>query len=285
MHSLVYLRQAPVQKVFLTATLAPIHEKVLAERVGISLARTLVLRSPAARPNHRIQIVYVGKPQTPFTTGVRLASLLLDTWDGHPDTRGIIFFRTIKNMEEFADSCPFTVCTFHGQMSDLQKDEQLNSWLSRKGPSTKWMLSTTALLHGVDYPLLNAVIFVGCPFGLYDFVQGAGRAGRSGQDALIVVLYSSIPHPLPSENQYGCRIEMEKLVTDKKCRRLGVSMVMDGESLPCSRVVGALLCDFCERRLHPIIEEAIKHPQQDTVSHNLINTPPATPTHLEPPPP
>lgn len=268
MNSLVHLRQAPAQKVFLTATLAPLHEQVLAESVGISLAGTLVLRSPTARPNHRIQIVRVNDPQTPLTAGAQLASLLLDTWNWNPDIRGIMFFRSIKDLEECSNSCPFPVHSFHGQMTDRKKEEQVESWLSR-GASSKWMLSTTALMQGLDYPQLDAVIFIGCPFGLYDFVQGAGRAGRSGQEALITVFYSNIPTPFKAENEYNCRQEMEKVITDKSCRRLGVSTVMDGENASCSTLAGAIPCDFCEGCLYPLVEEAIKHQQPPVSSEHI----------------
>ena len=276
MQSLVHLRESPVQKILLTATLTPLHEKVLADRVGISLSGALVLRSPTARLNHRFQIARVSKPQTPLIAGVQLASLLLDSWNEDPDIRGIMFFRTVKKLHEFSDSCPFAFRTFHGKLTDSQKEQELKSWLSRES-SAKWILSTTALLHGVDYHLVNAVVFIECPYGLYDFVQGAGRAGRNGQESLIAVLHSGIPPPLPEESQYGCRLEMEKVVADKACRRLGISAVMDDEKSSCSTLVNALPCDFCQGHLYPLVAEAIKHHQPLPVSSNPLSTTPATP--------
>lgn len=280
MQSLLHLREAAVQKVFLTATLVPFHEKVLADRVGISLARTLVLRSPTARPNHRLQIVRVQKPQTPFTACAQLISLFLDAWNENPSIRGIVFVRSVKKLQEFSDSCAFPIRTFYGHMTEQEKDKHLSSWLSQETPE-KWMISTTALLHGIDYPHVNAVIFLEPPFGLYDFVQGAGRAGRGGQEALVTVLYADVPPPLSGENEHGCRVEMEKVLTSPACRRLNISRVMDGKELPCSKVSNALLCDFCEGRPHPLIIESIGQPSTRAfhlmTPSGTLTTPPATP--------
>jgi hypothetical protein len=260
MGALVHLNEVTVPKIFLTATLVPTHEKVLAKSVGVSLERMLILRSRTARRNHRLQFVKVPPEQsrTPFSVGLQLASLLLKIWDGDQAVRGIIFVRSVSKLEELSDSPPFPVCTYHGQMLDQQKADQLDSWLSDRHPA-KWIISTTALLHGVDYPRVDAVIFLGRPFGVYDFVQGAGRAGRSGQDSLVVVLENGKPQ-WPDNNEYTCRKEMDKIISVPECRRLGLSRVMDGHGLPCSQVPNSLLCDFCEGRLIPLITDAFNAP-------------------------
>ena len=283
MNSLVHLSEVRGQKVILTATLAPQHQTILAEAVGISLTRTIALRLPTARPNHRLQVLRIPVPQTPFTVGVQLASLLLEEWTEEPGVRGIVFVRTLNDLEEFSRTCQFPICTFYGGMLKEQKDRQLKSWFSSEHPA-KWMVSTTALLHGVDYPHVNAVIFLEPPFGLYDFVQGAGRGGRAGQETLVTVLHSGIPPPLPNESPYGCREEMEGILTSPTCRRLGISKVMDGRELQCSQVTNSLLCDFCEGRLHPLITRAIEaaspgHAHKTTGP----STPPLTPQPLPEP--
>jgi hypothetical protein len=166
-------------------------------------------------------------------------------------------------------------------MSSEQKENQLSSWFSNEHPA-KWMVSTTALLHGVDYPQVNAVVFLGCPFGLYDFVQGAGRGGRAGQESLVAVLYSEIPDPLPKECRHGFREEMENVIVSSACRRLGISKVMDGKELPCSLVADALLCNACEGHLHPLVAKSTGRPSPPTTqpsppAYNPLETPPSTP--------
>jgi Helicase conserved C-terminal domain len=258
MQALVHLRDALARKIFLTATLAPNHEDVLAKAVGISLSRTLVLRLPTARPNHKIQIAHVPHSENLFPAGIELASILLETWKTDKSIRGIIFVRSIKKLDKASHLCQFPICTYSGSMSNQQKETQLSSWLSDEQPA-KWMISTTGLLHGVDYPRVDAVIFLEFPFGLYDFVQGAGRAGRSGQESLIVVIHSGPPGMLPDENQYGCRVEMDDVVMSPTCRRASISKVMDGQKVSCSQISGALFCDSCEGKPSSLITQAINN--------------------------
>ena len=272
MPALVHLRKAPAPKIFLTATLVPDHEKVLAEFVGISHEQSLVLRSPTARPNHRLQIAAIPLPHTPFTTGLRLASLLMDTWDDRA-IRGIIFVRSLLNLDNVSSSAPFPVCTFHGGMSGQEKDTQLDSWLSEGHPA-RWMISTTALLHGVDYPRVDAVIFLESPFGLYDFVQGAGRAGRSGQESFIAVLHNGVPRaPRKKENKYACRVEMEGILLSAVCRRLSISRVMDKDETSCSELPSSLPCDICEGHISPLITGAINTPLSAPITTAAVHNP------------
>ena len=258
MQSLVHLQRATVPKIFLTATLAPDHEQILADTVGVSLARTLVLRSPTARPNHQIQVVKVSGPSTPSSVGLQLASLLTKTWEDDQTIRGIIFVRSLQKLQQVSNSSTFPICTYHGKMSDQEKNAQLDSWLSDQYPA-RWMVATTALLHGIDYPRVDAVIFMESPFGLYDFVQGAGRAGRSGQESLVAIIYNAPPPSMKDESQYGCREEMATVLSTPACRRVSISKVMDGIGTPCSQLPNSLLCDFCEERANPLIHEALKN--------------------------
>ena len=256
MQSLIHLKKATAPVYLLTATLVPRHEPILAKKIGISLPRTLVLRSPTARPNHRLQMIPLALLDTPSSVGFQLASLLLEKWEGDATVRGIIFIRSRKKLDAIVKSATFPVCTYHGKMTDREKETQLSSWFSNEHPA-KWMVSTTALLHGVDYPRVDAVIFLESPFGLYDFVQGAGRAGRSGQESLIVVFYNELPPELPDENPHGCRAEMGSVLVTPACRRISISKVMDGNELSCSEP-GSLLCDFCEGDVDPLITKAIE---------------------------
>jgi len=281
MHALVHIREATALRVFLTATLSPAHESVLADSVGISLSRTLTLRSPTARFNHRIQVVSVPRPDTPFSVGLRLASLLLGNWKEDPKVRGIIFVRSIEKLQDLSSSCPFEVCTYHGSMIEDQKELQLSWWVSDDHPA-KWIISTTALIHGVDYPRVDAVIFLEMPFGLYDFVQGAGRGGRCGQEALIAILHNGVSPPLESESPYGFREELGKVLTLKTCRRATISTFMDGEVVSCSDLPRSLHCDFCDGKIYPLLQEALNTTACQPVTHIPVHTPLPTPPNSSP---
>ena len=281
MQALANLQQAKVPKVFLTATLAPSHETILAKYVGIALKSALVLRSPTARPNHRLQIAKIPTSHSPFTVAFQLASDLLQTWADDRAVRGIIFVRSLSKLELASASSPFPACTYHGKMADDEKNEQLGNWFSNEN-NTKWVISTTALLHGVDYPRVDAVIFAESPFGLYDFVQGAGRAGRSGQESLVVVLYKKPPPEMTGENPHGYRLEMERVLKDQACRRASISRIMDGEEQSCFQLDGSLPCDVCEGRLSDLVTGAIStsppiSAETDSTSNDFTPQPPPRP--------
>lgn len=282
MNALRHLKLATVPKVFLTATLDPNHEKVLAERVGISLDRTLVLRSPTARPNHLLQVAGLdSRTNDVFTTGLRLASLLLRKWEQDPSIRGVIFVRTTETVDSLSSSCPFPVCAYHSRMTDEKKGLQLHQWLSDESPA-KWIIGTTGLLHGVDYPRVDAVIFLESPYGLYDFVQGAGRAGRSGQRSLITIIHQTpLPTTIRKTDDYPREEGMRTMIEASTCRRAAISGVMDGQSISCAQLADSVLCDACEGRLDPLITEAIGNsmlaPVTATALNKVVRRPPPTP--------
>ncbi|KII88939.1 hypothetical protein PLICRDRAFT_175191 [Plicaturopsis crispa FD-325 SS-3] len=60
------------------------------------------------------------------------------------------------------------------------------------------LIATNALELGVDIGVLDAVIMAGFPFGIANFRQQAGRAGRRARDALAVF----VPDQLPIDQHY-----------------------------------------------------------------------------------
>ena len=260
MQALRYLQLAGVPKIFLTATLLPEHEPVLADCLGVpSGGRTLVLRSPTARANHSIQVASIDdSSQDVCDIGLQLVRLLMTGWEHEPSVRGIVFVKSIKDLESFRRSANFPLCCYYGRMPEDEKEQQLRTWLSNSSEATpKWIIATTALLHGVDYPRVDAVIFLGSPYGLYDFVQGAGRAGRSGQKSLIAIIHTPGFQTRSGDNRYGCQEGVEKMLTSSTCRRATISEFMDGHATTCATLPGSELCDVCSGRLHPIVQQAI----------------------------
>lgn len=265
MESLRHLDQATAPKVALSATVTPKHEGVLAKSLGISLQKSLVLRSSTARPNHLIQVADVARQAQPPTVSLGLASLLLAVWEKDPSARGIIFVRTVNMLNLLSATAPFPSWSYAGPMSDEEKDQNMSSWLSDTRPG-KWMFATTALLHGVDYPWVNAVIFLESPYGLYEFVQGSGRAGRRGQKSLIAIIHQSpLPAILPTKLENRTGKEMHAMIQTTTCRRAVVSLTMDGTSITCAELPTSIRCDACEGSLDPLITQAIVDARRSAV--------------------
>ena len=254
MDSLRHLNRATCHKLAMTATLIPKHEGILADHVGISLAESLVLRSSSARPNHLIQVADVARPTQPSDVSLGLASLLLVGWEEDPHARGIIFVRSINKLKDLSAAAPFASWAYAGPMTEEERGRNMDGWLSDAHPG-KWMFATTALLQGLDYPRVDAVIFMESPYGLYEFVQGSGRAGRSGQKSLIAIIHQSpLPEPFPTSLTAK---EMYAVIQTTSCRRAAISLTMDGTAISCTELPSSVRCDMCEGRLDPLITQAI----------------------------
>src|ERR1700723_126436 len=74
--------------------------------------------------------------------------------------------------------------------SDLELSDHLESeekW--KEGlPGHQWMVATTGFIQGIDQPNVDTVVFLEMPYGLTNFVQGGGRAGRSGAPAHVFLV-------------------------------------------------------------------------------------------------
>ena len=112
MQGLAHLQQAAVPKIYLTTTLAPNHEKVLASYVGTTPTWALVLRSPTACPNHWLEVAEVPCSKPPFSVVLQLASGLLQTWTDDLAVCGIIFIWSITKLEMTSESSQFHTCTY-----------------------------------------------------------------------------------------------------------------------------------------------------------------------------
>lgn len=74
---------------------------------------------------------------------------------------------------------------YHGGLSLKEKNDSYNSWINNTTPV---MVATNAFGMGIDKPDVQAVIHLGIPNSLENFIQEAGRAGRNGANSYSLVL-------------------------------------------------------------------------------------------------
>jgi superfamily II DNA helicase RecQ len=110
------------------------------------------------------------------------------------------------------------------------------------------MVATTGFIHGIDHPGVDTVIFWEMPYGLSNFVQGAGQACHSGQVADIFLLNEAQTFIEPQAvghdairvipgNQYAHNTAA--------CQQNILSDVMDGQQVSCQHLYDAVDCDLC----------------------------------------
>jgi hypothetical protein len=126
--------------------------------------------------------------------------------------------------------------------------EALKKWLAEGGI----IVASTALGTGVSYPGVMLVVHVGLPYGLIDFSQESGRAGRGGEQVDSLVL---LEQGWEKKEDAGRRRRrkiwdrdesaMVEFVKTRECRRLVLGEHFDrGEPVDCETGDMAR-CDRC----------------------------------------
>ncbi len=100
----------------------------------------------------------------------------------------IVYVRTRKQTK---DVCKlllrhnFKSSFYHGGLSLKEKKNSYEQWINNTTPI---MVATNAFGMGIDKPDVQAVIHIGIPNSLENFIQEAGRAGRNGAKSYSIIL-------------------------------------------------------------------------------------------------
>lgn len=102
----------------------------------------------------------------------------------------IVYTRNRKRTREVAEllvNNEITATFYHAGLNNDVKDQRQKSWLSGE---SRVMVATNAFGMGIDKPDVRLVIHVDLPDSPEAYFQEAGRAGRDGQKAYAVLLYT-----------------------------------------------------------------------------------------------
>lgn len=246
------LRQFKVPFVYTTATLPPRLEKVMFQRHHVGNAS--MVRGCTKRPNIRYGVEYLRPPRGEGfllfacrTMVERWAASFRPEWH---NARVMVFVRSCADAEEAAE---YIGCSYYHREigSTEEKEARLKQWIEG-GSGSPFLACTTAAGAGVDYPHVRWVVHLEDPYGLIDFTQESGRAGRDGELAGSTVVMkrdpqSSAPatpldHPDPVDhrgfNEYLRGIE---------CRRLVLARELDEAKHWQACGSTDVKCDICER--------------------------------------
>jgi hypothetical protein len=127
--------------------------------------------------------------------------------------------------------------------AEADKADVLEAWT--EGGGSPFLVGTSGLGAGLDYAHVRLVLHVGEPYGLVDFVQESGRAGRDGMAAESAVLlrheWTARAEAVLEPNE----LMLQRFLGPGGCRRRWIDEYMDGagEGEPCSAKEEA--CDRC----------------------------------------
>ena len=237
------LAQYPVQKIFITATLAVFLEDYFLQQVYLPRS-TSVIREPTNRKNIIYHVLRVEqRVRKARDVIIDLAKLVeKDLWTS--TSRGIIFCLSRAEVDDLAPL--FGNTKSHSDMESADRSELQEKWnLGLTGH--RWMVATTGFIHGIDHPNVDTVVFLEMPYGLNNFVQGGGRAGRDGQPAHVFLLdyCANFMQPTIDIDSGAIAAGAEFVGNVSDCRREILSDVMDGNRVRCSDLSNAELCDNC----------------------------------------
>ncbi len=117
------------------------------------------------------------------------AGYLLDTLQKVKGA-GIVYVRSRKGTREVADALKkngIAADFYHAGLSTVVRSEKQDAWLTGK---IRVIVATNAFGMGIDKPDVRFVIHMDPPDSLEAYFQEAGRAGRDGNKAAAVLLYS-----------------------------------------------------------------------------------------------
>ena len=247
------LRQFRVPFIYMTATLPPRLERTLFQRHHIGNAS--IVRGCTKRPNLRYGVEYLRAPKGEGFLWFACRNIMqrwtvgsLPEWGG---SRVMIFVRSCADAEEAADhiGCSY----YHREIGTTEeKEARLKEWIDGQSGSP-FLACTTAAGAGVDYPHVRWVVHIEDPYGLIDFTQESGRAGRDGEpagssvfmrrDPRLPRLATPLDHPDPVDYR-----AMNESLRGLECRRLVLARELDEAKYWRACEAADIKCDVCEAR-------------------------------------
>ncbi|KAK5994713.1 ATP-dependent DNA helicase tlh2-like protein [Cladobotryum mycophilum] len=174
------LRDWGVQKVFLTATLAPGDEEEFFKVAKLSATRVKMFRWRTIRQNieYRVEMVKAGWDEEEEEEDKRVCRMVREWLNRHEEGRAIVYGGSVERVKGLAETLG---CEAYYNKIDTTEGKQrrLRAWI-RDGTL---IVATNALGMGVDMPDIRLVVHAGMPGKLRDYVQESGRGGGTGRRA------------------------------------------------------------------------------------------------------
>ena len=235
------------------------------EQVRGDIVRNLRLRNPAVLTAsfNRQNIFLSVRPKKDAL--FQVSSFLRE----HADESGIIYCFSRKQVDELCRGLQekgFSVLSYHAGLDDSERAEHQEQFIRDK---VDIMVATVAFGMGINKPNVRFVIHYDLPKSLEQYYQEIGRAGRDGNPATALLLYTAadirkiryfIEESADSEKAEQLLQGMVKYATARSCRRQ-ILLRYFGENYSAG---SDCCCDLCS--LGPLPQTDVTVPAQKLLS-------------------
>lgn len=146
----------------------------------------------------------------------------------HKDESGIIYCFSRKQVDKvflFLSKKHFSVTEYHAGLSDEERSKNQEDFIRGKKDI---MVATVAFGMGINKPDVRFVLHATLPKSVEQYYQEIGRAGRDGQKAHALLLYSP-------QDKMKIRYFFDELADSRKAESLLQKMVQFAEGRKCRR--------------------------------------------------
>ena len=153
-----------------------------------------------------------------------------------------------KEVCEFLTANGITAEFYHAGLSPESKDAKEEAWKTGKA---RVMVSTNAFGMGIDKPDVRLVVHIDLPSSIEAYFQEAGRAGRDGEKAYAVTLFSRIDKQVVARrlsDNYPPQ-DFIREIYDEICYYYSMAL---GDGLDCTFEFS--LGDFCKKYHRPTLQ-------------------------------
>ena len=92
--------------------------------------------------------------------------------------------KRVRDVSNYLNKNNFKSSFYHGGLSTEEKQLAFNNWMDEKTPV---MVATNAFGMGIDKGNVQQIIHIDLPNSLENYMQEAGRAGRTGEKAISII--------------------------------------------------------------------------------------------------
>lgn len=255
----------------LTATLPPLMQSQLEQVMALGNPCPRYIREPTSRKQIMYTVRHAPQPRL-YDEAIKFC---IDCRDrlGPAPAKAIIYAKSRDMCTKLSSDLGCPQYQSGESMTDDTREASLQQWLTHGG----LIVATSALGTGVDIPNIHAVIHVDSPYGMIDFAQQSGRAGRAGEPVPSYILcdkaWAEKRLNDPSTHLSIDEQAMLNMVTTTGCRRLEISEFLDGREhrIDCTSLAGAARCDNCGQGPTQMQAAGMRHERRKQRLFDVLN--------------